>query len=82
MVGEPGEGKTPYLETLAFAMGDYYADKQGDRGLASFREGPDLDFFRAEEGTKHCPCVFDDGDLFEQRPKTLKAFLDVGSPRR
>ncbi|CAK0789520.1 unnamed protein product, partial [Prorocentrum cordatum] len=78
MVGEPGEGKTPYLETLAFAMGDYYADKLGGRGLASFREGPDLDFFRAEEGTKHCPCVFDGGDLFEQRPKTLKAFLDVG----
>ncbi|CAK0910253.1 unnamed protein product [Prorocentrum cordatum] len=78
MVGEPGEAKTPYLETLAFAMGDYYADKQGDRGLASYREAPDLDFFRAEEGAKYCPCVFDDGDLFEQRPKTLKAFLDVG----
>ena len=78
MVGEAGEGKTPYLETMAFAMGDYYADKLGNRSAASYRTAPDLDFFRAEEGTKHCPCVFDDGDLFDQRPKTLKAFLDVG----
>ncbi|CAK0908676.1 unnamed protein product [Prorocentrum cordatum] len=69
---------TPYLETMAFAMADYHADKQGDRSLASHREAPDLDFFRAEGGTKNCPCVFDDGGLFEQRPKTLKAFLDVG----
>ena len=69
MVGEPGEGKTPYLETLAFAMGDYHADKLGDRGLASFREGPDLDFFRAEEGTKHCPCVVDDATYSSSAPR-------------
>ena len=77
MVGEPGEGKTPYLEIMSFAMADFYADYAGDRSTASYRIAPDLDFFRAEEGTVQCPCVFDDGDLFEQRPKTLKAFLDV-----
>eukprot|EP00959_Pyramimonas_sp_CCMP1952_P328152 6870389-Pyramimonas_sp.AAC.1 len=37
MVGEPGEGKTPYLETMAFAMADYHADKQGDRRLRRAR---------------------------------------------
>ncbi|CAK0844308.1 unnamed protein product, partial [Prorocentrum cordatum] len=65
MVVEPGERKTPYLMTMAFAMADYHADKQGDRSLASHREAPDLDFFRAEEGTKNCPCAFLDVGQFQ-----------------
>ena len=77
MVGEPGEGKTPYIEIIAHAIADYHADQLGDRSLAAVRSAPDLDFFRSEEGTVTCPCLFDDGDLFDQRPRTLKAYFDV-----
>lgn len=37
---------------------------------------PDLDFFHTQIGQVEVPCIFDDGDLFDQRPKVLKAFLD------
>ena len=39
------------------------------------RSSPELDFFRLETGTAECPCVWDDGDLSEQKPKALKAFF-------
>jgi hypothetical protein len=35
-----------------------------------------LDFFRCEAGLREVPCIFDDGDLFDQKPKVLKAFFD------
>ncbi|CAK0859634.1 unnamed protein product [Prorocentrum cordatum] len=46
------------------------------RAKAAVRVPAEMDFFRGEVGEPWAPCIFDDGDLADQRPRVLKAFLD------
>ena len=36
-----------------------------------------MGFLRGESGEVWAPCLFNDGDLSDQRPKVLKAYLDA-----
>ena len=76
-VGEPGFAKTPLCCILAMAVGRFYGDQEDCKVEPGFRTAADLDFFRCEPGHRAVPCIFDDGDLFDQHPKTLKAFFDT-----
>lgn len=76
LVGMPGWAKTPLNIIMAMALGRYHADRNGRKIEPGYRLANDLDFFRGEAGSPEVPCIFDDGDLFDSRPKTLKAFFD------
>ena len=80
-MGEAGFGKTPFMMAMAMASARHNADAQNRAtgradAVAAVRTAPDMDFFRGEVGQRWVPCIFDDGDLAEQRPKVLKAFFD------
>ncbi|CAK0830442.1 unnamed protein product [Prorocentrum cordatum] len=81
-VGEAGFGKTPFMMSMAMASARHNADAENRAtgradAVAAVRTAPDMDFFRGEVGQRWVPCIFDDGDLAEQRPKVLKAFFDT-----
>jgi len=59
------------------AMARYQASELGFTCLPGFRIAPDVDFFRGEAGLPWVPCILDDGDIFAQRMKSLKAFFDM-----
>lgn len=78
-IGEPKYGKTPLMTILAFAIARYHAAIQSKAGAvvqATVRIATEIDFFRGEVGLKWVPCLFDDGDMKDQRPRVLKAFFD------
>ena len=79
LVGEAGFGKTPLMTVLAFAMARWHAHKEALAGRhvePAVRTSSEMDFFRGEVGERWAPCLFDDGDMSDQRPKVLKAFFD------
>lgn len=76
-VGEARFGKTPLMYILAMAMARWHADMQKAQGndvVAAVRVSAEMDFFRGEVGEKWAPCIFDDGDLSDQRPRVLKVW--------
>ncbi|CAK0821640.1 unnamed protein product [Prorocentrum cordatum] len=79
-IGEAGFGNTPDMYILAMAMARYHADAANDRrpgrAQAAVRVSAEIKFFRGEVGEPGAPCIFDDGDLADQRPRVLKAFFD------
>ena len=80
LVGRPGWGKTPLLQSIAMAMSRYWIDKGAvDTQLteACFRTTESLDFLRGEPGVLERPDLYDDGDMNSQSVTALKAFLDV-----
>jgi hypothetical protein len=77
LVGEAGHAKTPMCTILAMMVGRHYARRDGKPDEAGYRIAPDLDFFRQEAGCQTVPCIFDDGDLYDQRPKVLKSYFDI-----
>jgi hypothetical protein len=79
-IGEPKYGKTQLMTILAFAIARYHAAIQLKAGAvvqATVRIATEIDFFRGEVGLKWVPCLFDDGDMKDQRPRVLKAFFDT-----
>ena len=61
-------------------MARFHADDARSRGRdidPAIKTSCDIDFFRIEPGDKWVPCVVDDRDLWDQRPKVLKAFFDT-----
>ena len=80
IIGAPGCGKTPLLQTLAMAVSRFYIADKGTPTVfpeACFRTGPHLGFFRGERGHVERPDFLDDGDMNDQAVSKLKAFLDV-----
>jgi hypothetical protein len=78
-IGEAKFGKTPLMTIMAFALARLHAlveEQAGRKVTPAVRISSEMDFFRGEAGLKWVPCIFDDGDLSEQRPKVLKAFFD------
>ena len=79
-IGEAGFGKTPFMYILAMATARHNADvaneRRPGRATAAVRVSAEMDFFRGEVGEPWVPCIFDDGDLADQRPRVLKAFFD------
>eukprot|EP00959_Pyramimonas_sp_CCMP1952_P420277 8802495-Pyramimonas_sp.AAC.1 len=47
---------------------------QGNDVVAAVRASAEMDFFRGEVGEKWAPCIFDNGDLSDQRPRVLKVW--------
>ena len=79
-VGEAGYGKTLLMTILAFAVARYQVSLEaliGNIVTAAIRTSPEIDFFRGEPGLRWIPCLFDDGDLSEQRIRVLKSFFDA-----
>ena len=76
LVGEAGFAKTPLNMIVAFMLARYHSAIGNFTVQAAVRMAAEIDFFRGEAGQKEVPCVFDDGDLWEQRIKLLKAFFD------
>ena len=67
------------MTILAFAIARWHACQQERVGrivTPAVRTSAEMNFFRGEVGERWTPCLFDDGDLCDQRPKVLKAFLD------
>jgi hypothetical protein len=60
------------------AVSKYRIDLAEDKsGLTpGFRTTINLDFFRNEPGSVYKPDIFDDGNMAQQNPDTLKFFLD------
>ena len=80
MVGRPGFGKTPCLQTLAMALSKYYIDSPCHKtklAAPGFRTTESLDVVRTAPGMLERPDLFDDGDMNAQPATALKAFLDV-----
>ncbi|CAK0850219.1 unnamed protein product [Prorocentrum cordatum] len=79
-IGGAGFGKTPFMYILAMATARRNADvaneRRPGRATAAVRVSAEMDFFRGEVGEPWAPCIFDDGDLADQRPRVLKAFFD------
>ncbi|CAK0890447.1 unnamed protein product [Prorocentrum cordatum] len=79
-IGEAGFGKTPFMYICAMATARHNADVANERhpgrAKAAVRVSAEMDFFRGEVGEPWAPCIFDDGDLADQRPRVLKAFFD------
>ena len=61
---------------LAFMLARFWGFLLGHLAEAGVRMTSDTHFFRGEEGKKWVPCIFDDGDLWNQRVRVLKAFFD------
>jgi hypothetical protein len=74
-VGKAGVAKTPLGMIVCFMMARFHGATMEDV-VAAVRIASEIDFFRGEEGCKWIPCFFDDGDLWEQRIRALKAFFD------
>ncbi|CAK0834369.1 unnamed protein product [Prorocentrum cordatum] len=79
-IGGAGSGETPFMCVLAVATArrnvDVANERRPGRAKAAVRVSAEMDFFRREVGGPRAPCIFDDGDLADQRPRVLKAFLD------
>ena len=71
LLGEPGVGKTPLGRTIAMAFSRY------NEGTGAFRSASDFDFFRGVPFSKATPALYDDGDIFAEPIKKIKAFCDV-----
>ncbi|CAK0851918.1 unnamed protein product, partial [Prorocentrum cordatum] len=76
-IGEAKFGKTPLMHILAMAMARYHADCVNEkRGRVARKRHEMLLQIPPKAGETWVPCVFDDGDLSDQRPRVLKAFFD------
>ena len=73
-LGEAGYGKTPFMMIIAFAMARWRAEMADMIGEVAIRISSGMFFFRGEAGLRWIRCIFDDGDLWDQRPKILKLF--------
>eukprot|EP00971_Amphidinium_carterae_P345209 6486038-Amphidinium_carterae.1 len=60
-------------------MSDYHIQREGLDLRPQFKSTTNLDMLRGERGEVSTPYVFDDGSLAEQKPETMKAFLDVSA---
>ena len=76
LLGEAKQAKTPLNMILAFMFARFWGFRLGHLAEVGMRMTTDMDFFRGEEGKHWIPCIFDDGDLWDQRIRVLKAFFD------
>ena len=72
LLGEPGVGKTPLGRAIAMAFSRY------NEFTGAFRSASDFDVFRGVPFSKATPALYDDGDIFAEPIKKIKAFCDVG----
>ena len=82
-IGEPGKGKTPIAEILAFQLSLYsILEEFSKTGQCSaevaYKITSNMDFLRGEPGSKFLPIVVDDLDLPAELMARIKALLSVG----
>ena len=82
-IGEPGKGKTPVAEILAFQLSiylilDYYAKEGNMPAKVMYKITSNLDFLRGEPGSTFLPIIVDDLDLPSELTARIKAVLAVG----
>lgn len=77
LIGNAEWAKTPLSIICAMGLARWHSKENGNRVVPAYRISPDLDFFRGEEGCPEVPCIGDDQDLQDCRPKTIKAFYDA-----
>eukprot|EP00438_Fugacium_kawagutii_P017687 Skav211284 [mRNA] locus=scaffold2429:143489:145378:+ [translate_table: standard] len=76
LLGCPGVGKTPFVITLAMALGRYHVRRSGNDGLkAGWRRAKSLDNFRHKAPQVQEALFLDDPDRNKVNMADLKSFL-------
>ena len=80
LLGEQGMGKTSLAIIIALAMSRWHIARKKSDEVPSYRLTQDLDFLKNNPGRPEQPVLYDDGDMNEEAPKVMKAFLDMKAP--